>query len=116
MLTFQEFQRATVARAAAWHGPDTEPWLGVDWSNAMGGECGEAQNVVKKIRRVETGVFGHNDLALHDLVTKLGEEIADTITYAFHLAHHYGIDVGEAVAQKFNAVSEREGFPHRVAP
>lgn len=114
-LTFNDFQSINKERAAFWHGPESVPWTGADWGNAMGGECGEAQNVIKKLRRVETSVVGQNDPPPADLVRKLGDELADTITYAFLVADHYGIDVGEAVARKFNAISEREGVPHRVS-
>lgn len=30
------------------------------------------------------------------------------------LAQYYGIDLGRAVREKFNYVSEREGFPERL--
>lgn len=38
---------------AGWKGPD-DAWTIADWSNAMAGEAGEAANVVKKLRRVQT--------------------------------------------------------------
>jgi NTP pyrophosphatase (non-canonical NTP hydrolase) len=44
----------------------------------------------------------------------LAEEIADTVTYADLLAAHYGIDLAAAVADKFNRVSRRQGFPDRL--
>lgn len=113
-LTFNQFQHVNAVRAAHWHGADSVPWTGADWGNAMGGECGEAQNVIKKLRRVETSVVGRADPPPAELVEKLGDELADTITYAFLAADHYGINVAEALARKFNAISEREGVPHRV--
>lgn len=115
-LSFNDFQQINKDRAAFWHGKDSVPWTGADWGNAMGGECGEAQNVIKKLRRIETGVVGKDDPQEPLLVQKLGDELADTITYAFLVADHYGINVGQAIARKFNAISEREGVPHRVAP
>lgn len=115
-LTFNEFARTNASRAAVWHGPDSVPWTGADWGNAMGGECGEAQNVIKKLRRVETAVVGQVDPPPSDLVRKLGDELADTITYAFLVADHYGINVAEALCRKFNAISVREGVSHRVYP
>lgn len=113
-LTFAGFSQINRQRAARWHGEDSEPWTGADWSNAMMGEGGEAANVVKKLRRVETGVTGQADPNWDVLVEKLGDEIADTITYLDLLANHYGIDVAEALARKFNFISEREGMPERV--
>lgn len=103
------------ARCARWHTPDAEPWTGADWGNAMGGEAGEAQNVVKKIRRIETGTGSANDgLTMAELLAMLANELADTIAYADLLAQHYGIDLRKAIADKFNDVSKREGFPERI--
>lgn len=101
-------------RRDRWHTPDTEPWTGADWSNAMCGEAGEAANVVKKIRRIETGTGSQNDPPLADLIQMLALELADTIAYADLLAQHYGIDLRHAIAAKFNMVSRREGFPERI--
>lgn len=115
-LTFNQFARTNSDRAKAWPGERGVPWTGADWGNAMGGECGEAQNVIKKLRRVETGVRGNVDPPLPELVEKLGDELADTITYAFLVADHYGINVAEALCRKFNKISEREGVEHRVYP
>lgn len=113
-LTFVGFSRTNRQRAKRWHGEDSQPWTGADWSNAMMGEGGEAANVVKKLRRVETGVAGSADPEWPVLIEKLGDEIADTITYLDLLADHYGINVPEALERKFNAISEREGFPERI--
>lgn len=114
------------SRRDRWHTPDTEPWTGADWSNAMCGEAGEAANVVKKLRRLETGTanlppsataeasVAVAEAARGELVLALSHELADTIAYADLLAQHYNIDLAAAVARKFNIVSEREGFPERM--
>jgi hypothetical protein len=47
--TFEALRTRNVSRLARWHDPDSEPWTGADWSNAMCGEAGEAANVVKKL-------------------------------------------------------------------
>ncbi len=119
-LDLIDLRAANVNRAQRWHA-DAEPWTGADWSNAMAGETGEACNVVKKIRRIETsitqGTYHGEETTSTDrdeLVRKLGSEIADTIIYADLLADHYGIDVGAAIRRKFNAVSEAQGFPERL--
>jgi NTP pyrophosphatase (non-canonical NTP hydrolase) len=94
---------------------EADEWTGADWSNAMCGEAGETANVVKKLRRVETGTTpGPDDPPLDRLREMLAEEIADTVTYADLLAAHYGIDLAAAVADKFNRVSRRQGFPDRL--
>jgi len=111
----RRLRRINVARCARWHGPDTEPWTGADWSNAMCGEAGEVANVVKKMRRHETGTGSVNNPSPEALRVMLGDEIADTLIYLDLLAAHYGLDLEAAVERKFDAVSVREGFPERLA-
>lgn len=120
-LTFRALSAANVSRAKRWHGGDVEPWTGADWSNAMNGEAGEAANVVKKLRRIETRITQgsyHGDettsTVREELVAKLADEIADTIIYADLLADHYGINVARAVRDKFNRVSAAQEFPERI--
>lgn len=103
-----------VRRLARWHS-DSDSWTGADWSNAMAGEAGEACNVVKKIRRHETNLgTSYNTPPLDVLMSKLAAELADTVIYADLLAHYYGIELGDAIRQKFNLVSEAQGFPERL--
>lgn len=119
-LTFEEFAAVNMTRCARWHTDlglalNERSWTGADWSNAMCGEAGEAANVVKKLRRLETGADrGPDDPDEATLRSMLGDEIGDTIAYLFLLAQHYDIDVAEATARKFNRVSERQGFPERL--
>lgn len=114
-LTFDELQAVSVKRCARWHGPDTERWSGADWSNAMCGEAGEAANAVKKLRRIETGTGAQDQPPVDRLIGMLGDELADVVCYLVLVADHYDIDLGAAIVRKFNAVSEREGFPERLA-
>lgn len=114
MDVLQQLREKGNSRRDRWHTPDTEPWTGADWSNAMCGEAGEAANVVKKIRRIETGTGSQSDPPLEELLMMLGKELADTIAYADLLAQHYDIDLRAMIAVKFNEVSEREGFPERI--
>lgn len=113
-LTFDELAETNRTRCQKWHNPDTEPWTGADWSNAMCGEAGEAANVVKKLRRCETRTSSPMDPPEDQLRRALSHEIADVILYAFLLADHYDINVERAVIEKFNLVSERQGFPDRL--
>ena len=116
---------ANITRKGRWHGPGTEMWSLADWSNAMQGEAGEAGNVVKKIRRAETGTGPQTMDDLPVLIAALETEIADTTIYldlldaeANRLRQYAGLpmshDLQAAIAAKFNLVSEREGFPERV--
>lgn len=110
-LDFSELRRSNIARRALWHPPNSVPWSGADWSNAMQGEAGEFGNVVKKLRRHETGVATHRDPPIPDLLAKLADEAADTVIYLDLATDYYGINLGWAALRKFNAVSEREGYP-----
>jgi NTP pyrophosphatase (non-canonical NTP hydrolase) len=110
----QRLRTVNLDRCARWHGRGTEPWSGADWANAMQGEAGEAGNVVKKIRRVETRTGPQTDKDLPELRYELANEIADTLIYLDLLAAHYGIDLEPAVTRKFDFVSAREGFPERL--
>lgn len=72
-------------------------WSHADWSQAVTGEWGEACNKMKK-------KFGRReDIPLKDIA----HELADTVIYLDLLAARLGIDLADAVRQKFNIVSER---------
>ncbi len=118
-LDFDTVSATNRARCERWHpgypGPDASGWNGADWSNAMQGEAGEAGNVVKKLRREECGLRGVLDAPTPGLLLKLADEIADTFLYLDLLATYYRIDMPTAIVRKFNAVSELQGFPERLA-
>lgn len=115
-LTFDELRGANAARCRRWHPgwPDDEDWTVADWSNAMCGEAGELANAVKKLRRVETGNPGANDGTVEELIEAIGKEAADVAIYLDLLTAKLGIDLGAAIASKFNEVSDREGFPEKL--
>lgn len=113
-LTLREFQAANASRANDWHG-DLTGWSGLEWAGAMCGEAGEAANTAKKLRRLEQGLIGNSGGdTMETLIFTLGEELADTITYACLLASRYGINLEHEAVRKFNAVSAKHGFPHRL--
>lgn len=73
-------------------------WSPTDWGCALAGEVGEACNLIKKLHRgdhVDRGAIAH--------------ELADVAIYLDILAGRLGIDLGAAVVEKFNIVSERVG-------
>lgn len=92
----------------------------IEWANGqevsllfrateLGGECGEVLNVVKKIAREREGWRGSRATT-----GDLADELADVVICADLLAAAEGIDLEAAVARKFNATSEKQGFPHRM--
>lgn len=116
-LTFDRLTEVNTSRAARWHpgfpGPDST-WTIADWSNALCGEAGELANVIKKLRRYQCGLRGEGDPTVEDLLAQAAEELADVITYADLLAARLGVDLPLAIVDKFNKVSERQGFPERL--
>lgn len=119
-LSFDELSSTNLRRVKKWHpgfpyrsGP--EHWTGADWSNAMQGESGEAGNIVKKLRRLETGTLSRTiETDRVALRYQLSLELADTIIYLDILAQYYEIDLSAAVIEKFNITSAEYGFDDRL--
>ena len=93
-----------------------DAWTPTDWACAMGGECGEALNLVKKLRRR----FAHfhapqfHCQEVQDLVAAIGREVADTVITADLLCQRLGISLEDAIREKFNATSEEVGSDIRL--
>ena len=118
MLTFEELQAVNRARCEESYHP-IQDWSPTDWACAMGGECGEALNLVKKLRRL-TGPTDRVTLELvqqithGDLLESIGLELADVVIYADLLATRIGLSLGECVAKKFNATSQKINSGKRI--
>lgn len=110
-LTFRQFSTANLTRSRQSFPHDG--WSLGDWGNAMAGECGEACNFVKKLRRIECGGRGNagDILRLRDAI---GKELGDVIAYADLLAQAIGLDLGTIVRAKFNEISDRVGSPVKL--
>lgn len=70
-----------------------QDWSVLEWAGAMTGEAGETANVAKKI---------HRDGPTPERTQDLADEIADTVIYLDLLAASQGIDLQEAIRNKFN--------------
>lgn len=118
IVTIRDIQTINRERANRWHGGDFREWSGLEWAGALCGEAGEAANVCKKLRRIETGAAGNawsdRPLDAAQLVVELAGECADVFLYLTLLASRYGIDLEAAVVKKFNVKSEQMGFPERL--
>lgn len=95
-LTFKELGKTNRERCEAVFHP-VNNWSPTDWACAMAGECGEACNFIKKLRRGEP-------ISPADI----GKELADVVIYADLLAQRLGLDLGDCVRDKFNEVSDRK--------
>lgn len=116
-LTFASLREANRARLPSYRNAkgelggftvDGSNWLLSQWSNALTGEVGETANLIKKIER--------DDLSLDATRSELAKELADVACYLDLLANRCGIDLGQAVIDKFNEVSVRVGSPVRLTP
>lgn len=116
-LSLNQIRITNQNRCMLWHPTFMDPddsWTIADWSNAAAGEMGELCNVVKKLRRQQTGLRGNQDASYTDLMMEAAKETADTILYLDLLAAKLGFALGPAISVKFNEVSRREGFPQRL--
>lgn len=112
-LSFAALRDANSMRCEASFHP-VDDWTLNDWLGAATGELGEAANVIKENRRRAE----HRESAgprcseapplTDDERQRLAHEIADTVIYLDLLAQRARIDLGAAVREKFNIVSERE--------
>lgn len=111
-LTFDAFRAANVARCLKWHTEGIESWSPSDWLTAVTGELGELASLLKMRNRERDGLPG-NKFSPSD--KQVADELADVLTYLDLLAAALGVDLGRAAVEKFNEVSERVGFPDRIA-
>ncbi len=108
-LGFEELRNANVNRCETVFHPVNE-WSPTDWATALGGETGEALNFVKKLRRLDGADKSIDTPAARaELTFQIANELADIICYADLLAARLDINLGLAVVEKFNEVSDRRG-------
>ncbi len=93
---FGELAHGNAARTDVFDGIDK--WSASEWASDMAGECGEACNLIKKLRRGDD---------INPL--EIGRELADVVIYADILSQKLGLNLGEMVKMKFNEVSARLG-------
>ena len=102
-----------LTRCSRWHPDGLRSWSPSDWAVALAGEVGELCNVVKKMNRERDGLTGNKETNTQ-LAAMCADEIADVYLYLDLFAQRMGIDLAEAIKNKFNATSERVGFPERL--
>ena len=107
-MKFSCLRKANADRQREW---DAGEQLDLSYlGNALAGEVGEACNVIKKLERQRLGLRGsRSDRA------ELANELADVIIYADLIAQHIGVDLGIAVARKFNATSTKYNLLTRIS-
>lgn len=80
---------------------DGSDWSPAQWLQAVTGELGEYANLRKKFER--------GDVTAEEFQREAAKELADITIYLDILAKQLGIDLGQAVTEKFNEVSRRVG-------
>jgi NTP pyrophosphatase (non-canonical NTP hydrolase) len=115
-MNLKHFSTVNLSRYLRWHPQGINSWTRSDWAVAMVGEAGEACNFIKKLNRLRDGLVGNRgeDADAELLRKKLGKEIADVVIYCDLMAQAEGLDLSTLIAEKFNEVSVRNGFPERV--
>ena len=102
MNVLKILRKVNESRSIKTFGMKLSDWSLLEWSAAVGGECGEMQNIAKKIKRGDYGDRMHADGR-----SDLAKEMADIIIYLDLMASREGIDLEQAVVSKFNEVSDR---------
>lgn len=108
-LTFARFRKQNVMRCVNDFEHPLSAWSLAEWGNATGGECGEAQNIAKKILRIDCGLkrlTRESFVSKEQHLERLADEIADLVCYADLWAAAADIDLAKAVISKFNQVSD----------
>lgn len=106
-MKFSDLRQANVTRQKEWPGNDQADiaFRGLE----VAGEFGEVAEALKKYLRGTRGIKG-STADLQDVAN----EMADAIIALDLLADQMGIDLGTAVARKFNATSEKYGLETRI--
>lgn len=110
-LQFDELRAANVSRCDEWHPGGLESWSTSDWMTAVCGEVGELAGVIKMMNRERDHLRGNK---FTPTPQHAADEMADVVIYLDLLAAAMGIDLGRAVAEKYNRTSEAQGFRHRL--
>lgn len=108
-IGFDDLRSANITRDKEWNVGSEK--LSLSWrGNELAGEVGELCNVLKKLERERIGIVGSRATP-----EQLAEELADVIICTDLIAMDMGLDLGSAVARKFNATSEKVGLQTRLA-
>lgn len=114
-LTFNTLRSANVNRLPTFKNskgepahskPDGSDWSPAQWLQAVAGELGEYANVRKKFER--------GDIDEQEFISLAKAELADVVTYLDILAFQLNIDLGRAVIEKFNFISDRVKSPIKI--
>lgn len=92
----ETLKELNIKRCEQAFGHSVASWSPIEWAVAVAGEVGELCNAIKKQHRGDD---------LPD--TEVAKEMADIVIYLDLLATCKGIDLSQAIKEKFNEVSDR---------
>ncbi len=98
--TLKRLRDANAERAGEAYFPVTS-WSPMQWGCAIAGEAGELCNLLKKYERQRPGDSRATD--------PIAEEVADVVIYLDLLCQLLGIDMEQAIADKFDKTSVKIG-------
>jgi NTP pyrophosphatase (non-canonical NTP hydrolase) len=106
-MNLEDLRSANIKRQREWPGDDKAD---VAFRTIeVAGEFGEVAEAIKKYLRAERGISG-STATLEDIA----DEMADSIIALDLLANQLGLDLGAAVARKFNMTSAKYGLKTRI--
>jgi NTP pyrophosphatase (non-canonical NTP hydrolase) len=103
-LNLETLRKKNIERQKIWC-PEVQPDLSFR-GNELAGETGEVCNVIKKLERERHGWRGSRDTKEH-----LAQELADVVICASLISLAAGIDLSQAVKDKFNETSTKNDLP-----
>jgi NTP pyrophosphatase (non-canonical NTP hydrolase) len=108
-LKLRHLRDATLMRQAEW---DPKNQLSLAYhATELCGEVGEAANIIKKLERERLGLRGSR-ATLKDLA----DELADVVIVVDLICAGFGIDLGDAIVEKFNKTSQKYGLATELEP
>lgn len=104
---FKRLREANIQRQKEW---DPESKINSSFRGLeLAGEAAEAANIVKKLEREKLGLIGSRSS-----VDELADELADVIISCDLLAMGYNIDLKQAIINKFNNDSDKNGVKTKL--
>lgn len=106
--TLQQLSVANFARCPEF-GHKLFDWSLPEWGNATAGEVGELCNVIKKVHR------GTWSLSHANAKNLIADEAADVVIYLDMLCQRAGVNLKQAIVNKFNRKSEEMKSKIRIS-
>lgn len=107
-MKLNQLRTANIERDIEWCNGE-EPLSICFRATELAGEVGEACNIIKKIERERLGLVG-----TRASMEELADELADVIICTDLIAMDLGVDLGEAIRNKFNKTSEKYNLKTKI--